>query len=491
MAESLRSKTVANLGYNLLTRLLVFALSSATGIILARNLTSSDYGIVGFATIFIGFLQQFNDLGITSSVIQKDDIRENDLYTAFTLKVLLGFLIFLLSYFWGDLSRKALDNPAVKWVVIVLAANLFIRGLGFLPTTILTRDLKFKRLTVPQIGSQVTATIVGITTVYMGFRYWSIVLSNMAASVASVAIVWALSPVRLNFMLDSKAAKEHLKFGSHLFFAGLMIFVLFNGDNFIIGTLSGAAMLGFYTIAFNWSTKATDFIAQAIHNILTSSFSRVQQDTERLKRGYLAILEYVSFAAVLANTLLMILSRELLVLVLGGGTGKWLPALLALEILCVYGVIRAVLEPVGSIIVAIGRPSLVFKSTVIVAALQAACLYPSLRYFGIAGVAALVTICYSIQFLVYFPALHRKIHLPFSAVFQSVRAALISGCALAAFGFTLDRFMNITWFSMAVKSFCGCVLYLVTYGCLTKWKIIKDAKEISSSVLLKASQSAA
>ncbi len=491
MDQSLKARTVANLGYNTICRLIVFILSSATGIILARHLSSSDYGVVGFAMIFIGFLQQFNDLGITSSIVQKETIQDDELYTAFTLKLILGFLIFSASYAWACLSEKAFDNPAVKWVVVILAAGLFINGLGFLPTTLLTRQLKFKLLTIPQIGSRLVATAVSIAAVYLGFRYWSIVLSNVAANIATVAIVWMLCPLPWKFRWDSRAAKEHLKFGSHLFFAGLMIFVLFNADNFVIGTVNGAAMLGFYTIAFNWSTKATDFIAQAIHNILTSTFSRVQQDTERLKRGYLAILEYVSFAAVLANTLLMILSRELLVLVLGGGTGKWLPALLALEILCVYGVIRAVLEPVGSVIVAVGRPSLVFKSNAIVAALQAACLYPALRYFGIAGVAALVTICYGIQFPVYFPALHRKMDLRFSEVFRSVRAALISGCALAAFGFTLDRFMNITWFSMAVKSFCGCLLYLVTYGCLTKWKIIKDAKEISSSVLLKASQSAA
>lgn len=489
MTEPLRYKTAANLSYNFVTRLLVFALSSVTGIILARNLTSSDYGIVGFAMIFIEFLQQFNEVGITSSIVQKEKIKENELYTAFTLKTIFGFLMFSVSYACGWVSQKTFDDPAVKWVVVVLAANIFIGGLGFLPTTVLMRELKFKRLTIPQIGARVAATVVALTTVYMGFRYWSIVLSNVATNVTSVAIVWLICPIPLRFGWDSKAAREQLKFGSNLFFAGLMVFVLHNADNFAVGAVSGAAALGFYAIAFNWGMKVPGFISDAIGNILLSTFSRVQRDAERLKRGYLTMLEYVSLAAILANILLLIASKELLILVLGAGTGKWLPALLTLNILCIYGAIRALLEPVRNLIVAIGTPSLILKSNAIVAALQLPCLYPALRYFGIAGVALVVAISYSIQFLIYFPALRSKIDLRFSSVFRSVRPALLSGCILAAFGYGIDRFMTTSWLSLAVKLILGCILYLATYGVITRWKILKEAKEIIAVALLKPGKS--
>ncbi len=108
MSESLRFKTAVNLSYNLLTKLIVFTLSSVTSIILARHLTTSDYGIVGFASIFAMFLGMFDDMGITPGIVQKETVGENELYTAFSLKVLLGLLIFLLSFGWGSLSRKSL-----------------------------------------------------------------------------------------------------------------------------------------------------------------------------------------------------------------------------------------------------------------------------------------------------------------------------------------------------------------------------------------------
>lgn len=489
MNKSLRATTVANLSYNSFSKLLTFSLSAVTGIILARNLTSSDYGIVGFAMIFISFLGQFNDLGVSPSVVQKETIGEDDLYTAFTLKSLLSILIFSTSFIWGSISQMAFDNPGVKAVVIVLAAEFFISGFGFVPTTILTRELKFKRLTVPQIASQVAATVVAITAVYLGFRYWSIVFSSLAGSVASVAIVFVLCPVRVRLQWDPKVAKEHLKFGSHLFLAGLMIFILMSADNFVIGAVEGATTLGFYAIAFNWGTKATSLITQTIHNILLSTFSRVQRDTVRLKRGYLTILEYVSFGAILANVLLLIVSKEILTLILAGGEMRWLPALLPLKILCVYGVLRAILEPVGSLVIAIGRPALIFKSNAIVAGLQAACLYPVLRYFGIGGVAVVVTLSYAVQFVIFFPALRREINLLYSEVFRSVRPAVLSGFALAAFGFTFDQFVNASWLSLGAKLALGGCLYLVTHGLITRWKIVKEAWDIVGAALLKPSQS--
>jgi O-antigen/teichoic acid export membrane protein len=175
--------------------------------------------------------------------------------------------------------------------------------------------------------------------------------------------------------------------------------------------------------------------------------------------------------------------------VLGAGTGKWLPALLALRILCIYGAVRAILEPVGNMIIAIGRPGLISRSTAIVAVLQVAFLYPALKYFGIGGVAVAVTISYAVQFLIYFPVLRCELALPYSAVFRSVRPALLAGCVLAAFGYGIDRFMSTSWLSLAVKLILGCILYLATYGVITRWKILQEAREIIGAALLKPGKS--
>ena len=43
-------------------------------VILARLLDPSDFGVVGMATLFTGFVAMFTELGLVSAVIQAKDI---------------------------------------------------------------------------------------------------------------------------------------------------------------------------------------------------------------------------------------------------------------------------------------------------------------------------------------------------------------------------------------------------------------------------------
>ena len=52
-----------NLSYSALARAVAMAFQLAASIVLSRHLGAHDYGVVGFALIFINFLVQFHDLG--------------------------------------------------------------------------------------------------------------------------------------------------------------------------------------------------------------------------------------------------------------------------------------------------------------------------------------------------------------------------------------------------------------------------------------------
>jgi PST family polysaccharide transporter/lipopolysaccharide exporter len=66
-----------------------------------------------------------------------------------------------------------------------------------------------------------------------------------------------------------------LAFGMPLFFSGLLVFILMNADNFIIGSAAGATVLWFYAIAFNWSTVTPTLVSEVVHTVLFPTFSRI------------------------------------------------------------------------------------------------------------------------------------------------------------------------------------------------------------------------
>ena len=83
-----KAKTFRNIIYTSLTKGATVTCQIVASLVVARNLSPSDYGVVGFAFIIIGFLSRFSDMGVGTAVIQRAQIDKNNLWTAFTLKII-------------------------------------------------------------------------------------------------------------------------------------------------------------------------------------------------------------------------------------------------------------------------------------------------------------------------------------------------------------------------------------------------------------------
>jgi O-antigen/teichoic acid export membrane protein len=479
MTASLKAKTYQSIGYNAMAKVVTFTLQAAANIILARRLAPNDYGIIGFAMIFINFLAQFNEFGINSAVVQEKELADSALYTGFSMKVLFGFIALVISFLLAPLAKYIFDNAAVVGVVRLISLSFIINAMAFLPTTLITRDLNFKLLNFAQVGSALINSVVSIVLALNGFNYWSIVIANLCASVVSVVILNLLHPVRPRFCLDREKAAEYLHFGGNIFLSGIITFALINTDNLIVGAMEGAKTLGFYAIAFTWGSVIAGISWSVVSNVLFPTFARIQDDRDRIKKGYLMTLEMVALLGLMANLSLFIASREFLVF-LGDGTDKWLPALQAFRILCLYGMIRVVLEPVAGVIISLGLTRLLLKANGFASVVQIALLYPVVRRFGIQGVAALVTISYAVQYLVYFPALKKELGLTFGEVFASLRTAIAAAVIVYLLSnlFVVSDVHRFGAGELWIKLFVSATLFLLVHGLLSGWRIIRDTRSL-------------
>lgn len=483
MPENLKAKTVVNIGYTGVARVLTFAVSAAASIILAQNLSPIDYGIVGFATIFIGFLSQFSDLGIGSAVIQKANLDEKGLYTGFTIRLILGTIIFALAIVLSPLAKIFFDNNAVVVVIQVLAINFLLTSFVFLPTSLLQRDLNYRKLSISNICSSVVSSIVAIILALVGYKYWSIVIGNLSSGLANILIVNLLKPVTIRFRLDRRIASEFIHFGGNLFLVGFLVYAVFNMDNFIIGTVKGAGQLGYYAIAFSWGSMVCGILYSIIHSVLFPTFSTFQDDKERLKRNYLRILEYVIFIGVLANVTLFLVAPEFLFFILGRGNDKWLPALAAFKILCIYGIFRAFLEPVANVFLALGKPNVLVKSNAITGIIELGLLYPAIVYLGIEGAAIVVTIVYALNYLICFPFLKRELNINYGEVWAVAKPTIISACAAMLSIYTYSKILRRnSIFFLFEETFLCILFFTISYGIITKWRLIKETRSIIRNI---------
>jgi len=478
MHTSLTLKTLTGIGYNTLARVFILILTAAANVILARNLSADDYGIIGFGMIFINFLVQFSDFGISRAVIRKHDLSDEDLYTGFTFKFMIGVAAFVIAFALSPFAKHIFDNDIVGDVIIILSLNFVISNFAFIPHSLLTRDLDYKRMFIPQTGTALVNYLLSIILAINGFKFWSIVIANIASVTVNVILLNFIKPVRIRFAFNRAIAAEFFRFGSNLFLSGIVAFGIFNADRVIIGSVMGSAVLGYYALAYNWGSIICGIVQDAVHNVLFPAFSKIQHDSEVLKKSYLQVLEFVSFISVFLNIGMLICSYDFLYFILGRGTDQWLPALISFDVLCVYGIIRSLMEPIGNVILAVGKSDLLFKSTMIVGITELVLLYPVLKYFNIEGVAVLVTAAYFLQVFVYFPFLKRDFNIHAGEILSSLKGAIVATVAVAFMIIPFNYYVTPSLVSFMIKILLITAAYIITYGIATRWKIIKEIKNI-------------
>ncbi len=88
--SSLGSKAVSGAFWTAVTRVVQQALTLISTGVLARQLAPTDYGVLGMATVFTGFISIFRSLGLTSAIVQRKELSESFLASVYWANILIG-----------------------------------------------------------------------------------------------------------------------------------------------------------------------------------------------------------------------------------------------------------------------------------------------------------------------------------------------------------------------------------------------------------------
>lgn len=474
------ASTLANIGYNSIAKVLTMAVGVATSAILARNLDADDYGVVGIAMIVIGFLGRFSDVGMSAALVQRPSVDERVLETAQALNLILAAVVFLCALGAAPFTVSVFNNAAIPRVVSVLACSFLISAIGFLPSAILTRELRFAELRMPSVVGTVVRGIVAVTCALTGWKYWSLVMGTLTGTLTTVLLLKVVLPSKVAWRIDRGIALQLFSFGLPLWLSGLMVFAAFNIDKVVIGSLMGATELGFYTIALTWATYVCNTLYDTVHSVLFPRFSKAQHSRAELGEMYRRSLRALMFAAVMVNVTLFVVADGFLVIVLGKGSLKRMPALTPLQILCIYGALRATVEPVGNVIMARGRSKLFLANLLPIAA--ELCFLPMVApRWGLPGVAWLVCGAYALQWLVYGPFLKREVGITSGTVQKMLIPVSIAAALTVLIAWTIEAPNPWSWTSLAVRAGAVCATFIVAHEILTRGSMLSEIRLISNA----------
>jgi O-antigen/teichoic acid export membrane protein len=359
------------------------------GIILARMLEPEDFGLVALALITVNFFDMFRDLGIGSAIIHNKNEEDIAADTAFFIFPVIGIVFYAISYYIAPTIADFFREEELNTIIRVLSLAFVIWSFGSLPRTLLIKDLKFKKMVIPKVIPKIGYAATAITMAFYGFGVWSLVFGRLALEVLSVITIWHASDWRPSLKFNGRIAVMLFSFGKHVMIGSFIVFLISIVDITFIGRIWSSDILGYYTIALSISGLFTIQIAVILSEVMFPAYSMMQDNKKKLGCAYLSTMKYLSLVIFPAAFGLMAIAWYFIKVVYGD---KWLPIEDVLQILCIYGVTRAMLKISENLYLAAGMPEIITRINCLHLILILITIYPLTFHYGILGTGISVTL---------------------------------------------------------------------------------------------------
>jgi O-antigen/teichoic acid export membrane protein len=331
MPESLKNKTVKGVAWTSLDQVATLGFAFVIGVILARLLSPSDYGLLAMIAIFNAIAFAFINSGFGNALIRKPDLTEDDNCTAFYFNILAGVVMTGVIWLIAPWVAIFYDKPILTQLLRVEGLLLIISSFTIVQNSQLSRALNFKAKMIINISSQVIAGAVAIFAAYHGFGVWSLVIQHFASSIIRLILLWIFSPWRPRGRWNNSSFRYLWGFGSKMLASGLLDTVYTNIYPIVIGKFYSAADLGQYKRARDFSSIPSAGLTGVIQQVTFPVMSQIQEDNNRLSSSYRRMLRFTVFLVFPIMIGMAVLAHPLVISLV---TEKWAQCVPYLQVLC-------------------------------------------------------------------------------------------------------------------------------------------------------------
>ena len=178
--SSLKNKTFNGMKWGLLDNLANSGITFLVGLVLARILSPTEFGILGIIIIFINLSVVIIDGGFATALIRKPDATQDDYNTVFYVNVLVSVVLIALLCLGADAIAVFFCQPLLSSVLPAMSIILLFNAGSLIQKTILVKRLDFKSQACVSLVSSVFSGVLGIASAYKGLGVWALAVQQIS-----------------------------------------------------------------------------------------------------------------------------------------------------------------------------------------------------------------------------------------------------------------------------------------------------------------------
>ena len=457
MAENdLKYKTKQGLYWTFINQFANTGLSFFVGIIIARLLSPSDYGITALPAVFIVIANIFIESGFSNAMVRKPDLKDEDLSTAFIYSASVGLICYIIIFIGAPWIANFYNEPILTPLVRVTALSFLWSPLATPQNIILQRKLDFKTPAKIVVTTRIIGAVVGVTCAYLGYGLWALVAMSVVSSFLNFMLTWLVVKWKPTTGWSKESFHYLWGFGNKMVGVAIIDCLYNNIAPIVIGKFYSVAELGVYNRAKGYSDLPSVQGTHVIQQVTFPVLSRLQDNNEALAKNYRRMLKLSSFIIFPIMTMFAALAKPLIIILL---TDKWADSIILLQILC----FAAMWYPIHAInlnlLTVKGRSDLFLKLEIYkkaIAITLLACTLPfGLIYFVSAGIVTSF-ICFFIN--TYFTG--KLINVGFVTQIKDLLPTFCLSMLVFVVILSINQFVDILWEQLIFGGIAGIVIYL-------------------------------
>jgi O-antigen/teichoic acid export membrane protein len=327
-------------------------LNIASGLLLARYLGPSDYGVYSWAFAYLAFFTILTDLGIGSIIVRNAAKEPSSADAVLSHAASLKLLLSLLATALGCVIVSVFDQPSsTRVVVYMVSLSLAITTFGPYGLFSVIFQVKLRMEYPVAVRSLTSLSNLASFLVLMQLGATGVgpfVGATILSSFVGLCMMWYLSNrfVDVKLAIDLQAWKGLLRESWPLALNALFITVYTRAGLLMLLDMRGPDVVGYYSAALRLTEMLTPFVGAFMTSVFPLMSAYVHASEPKLLATYTLSFKYALMAIIPIAVGTSLLSRPIVLLTYGQGFLPSVPALSILiwsEVFIFYGFVHSYL----------------------------------------------------------------------------------------------------------------------------------------------------
>lgn len=328
--------------------------------ILARYLDKSDFGLMALVTFVMGFMNLFNDMGLTSAILHKQLISKKEYASLYWLNIGFSIGLYALLLLLSPVVANFYEESELRLLIPLLGLNLLISAFGRIFKTIESKHLLFKNVTIFEIIAAILSLVLAVYLAINGYGVLALVYSALLQYIVQNMLYFILGVRKYGLLLHYrfKETKPFLKIGVYQVGSQVLNYVNRDIDILLIGKFFSSEILGGYSLARELVRRPVSILGPIINKVGAPTLALYNESVSQLKENFLKLLNIVASISLPLYLMVIIFAKQI-VLVLYGR--DFVEIKILVQILAINMIFRFIGGTVGNLVTATGKTDLEFK----------------------------------------------------------------------------------------------------------------------------------